>query len=108
MYLSSQLNNRPRQNASKHSGLNDSLIFLIQNMITGTATMDGAILVVAATDGTMPQTREHILLAKQVTSSMYLVNSLEISVFKHPLYHAFESADSLGVFFIQVLFLVEW
>ena len=36
-------------------------------MIVGTATMDGAILVVAATDGTMPQTREHILLAKQVT-----------------------------------------
>ena len=37
-----------------------------QNMITGTAQMDGAILVVAATDGTMPQTREHLLLAKQV------------------------------------------
>jgi len=35
-------------------------------MITGTAQMDGAILVVAATDGTMPQTREHMLLAKQV------------------------------------------
>ena len=35
-------------------------------MITGTAQMDGAILVIAATDGAMPQTREHILLAKQV------------------------------------------
>ncbi len=38
----------------------------IKNMITGAAQMDGAILVVAATDGVMPQTREHILLAKQI------------------------------------------
>jgi elongation factor Tu len=38
----------------------------IKNMITGAAQMDGAIIVVAATDGPMPQTREHILLAKQV------------------------------------------
>ncbi|MDW2921293.1 elongation factor Tu [Mesomycoplasma ovipneumoniae] len=38
----------------------------IKNMITGAAQMDGAILVVAATDGPMPQTREHILLSKQV------------------------------------------
>jgi len=38
----------------------------IKNMITGAAQMDGAILVVAATDGAMPQTREHVLLAKQV------------------------------------------
>ena len=38
----------------------------IKNMITGAAQMDGAILVVSATDGPMPQTREHILLAKQV------------------------------------------
>ncbi|MEO6536721.1 MAG: elongation factor Tu [Candidatus Paceibacterota bacterium] len=38
----------------------------IKNMITGAAQMDGAVLVVAATDGAMPQTREHILLAKQV------------------------------------------
>ncbi|MBQ9435279.1 MAG: elongation factor Tu [Bacteroidales bacterium] len=38
----------------------------ITNMVTGAAQMDGAILVVAATDGPMPQTREHILLAKQV------------------------------------------
>ena len=38
----------------------------VKNMITGAAQMDGAILVVAATDGVMPQTREHILLAKQV------------------------------------------
>ncbi|CAG5123555.1 unnamed protein product [Candidula unifasciata] len=38
----------------------------VKNMITGTSQMDGAILVVAATDGTMPQTREHLLLAKQI------------------------------------------
>jgi elongation factor Tu len=38
----------------------------IKNMITGAAQMDGAIIVVAATDGAMPQTSEHILLAKQV------------------------------------------
>jgi len=38
----------------------------IKNMITGTAQMDGAILVVAATDGVMPQTREHLLLSKQI------------------------------------------
>jgi elongation factor Tu len=38
----------------------------IKNMITGAAQMDGAILVVAATDGPMPQTKEHVLLAKQV------------------------------------------
>src|SRR6478609_7257940 len=38
----------------------------IKNMITGAAQVDGAILVVAATDGPMPQTREHVLLAKQV------------------------------------------
>ncbi len=38
----------------------------VKNMITGAAQMDGAILVVAATDGPMPQTKEHILLARQV------------------------------------------
>src|ERR1700710_699680 len=38
----------------------------IKNMITGAAQIDGAILVVAATDGPMPQTREHVLLARQV------------------------------------------
>ena len=38
----------------------------IKNMITGASQMDGAVLVVAATDGAMPQTREHILLARQV------------------------------------------
>lgn len=45
----------------------------IKNMITGAAQMDGAILVVAATDGPMPQTREHILLAKQVNVPFLVV-----------------------------------
>ncbi len=44
--------------------INDCALF--QNMITGTAQMDGCILVVAATDGQMPQTREHLLLARQI------------------------------------------
>ncbi|XP_048449893.1 elongation factor Tu, mitochondrial, partial [Rhincodon typus] len=43
----------------------------VKNMITGTAQLDGCILVVAATDGQMPQTREHLLLAKQVTVSSW-------------------------------------
>lgn len=45
------------------------IVLFFQNMITGTAQMDGAILVVAATDGPMPQTREHLILAKQVNIS---------------------------------------
>ena len=52
----------------------------IKNMITGAAQMDGAILVVAATDGPMPQTREHILLAKQVGDpySVVFLNQCDI------------------------------
>ena len=42
----------------------------VKNMITGAAQMDGAILVVSAADGPMPQTREHILLSRQVSTSM--------------------------------------
>jgi elongation factor Tu len=45
----------------------------VKNMITGAAQMDGAILVVAATDGAMPQTREHILLARQVNVGKIVV-----------------------------------
>ncbi|MGI6339428.1 MAG: elongation factor Tu [Bacteroidales bacterium] len=45
----------------------------IKNMVTGAAQMDGAILVVAATDGPMPQTREHILLARQVNVPQVVV-----------------------------------
>uniref|UniRef100_A0A8D8UG67 Elongation factor Tu n=1 Tax=Cacopsylla melanoneura TaxID=428564 RepID=A0A8D8UG67_9HEMI len=51
----------------------------IKNMITGTSQMDGAILVVAATDGAMPQTREHLLLAKQigVTHIVVFINKVD-------------------------------
>lgn len=54
--------------AKKHYAHTDcpGHIDYIKNMITGTSQMDGSILVVAATDGTMPQTREHLLLAKQI------------------------------------------
>ena len=53
----------------------------IKNMITGAAQMDGAILVVAATDGPMPQTREHILLARQVNVKNIVVflNKIDIA-----------------------------
>jgi len=52
----------------------------VKNMITGAAQMDGAILVVAATDGPMPQTREHILLARQVgvPSMVVFMNKCDI------------------------------
>ena len=52
----------------------------IKNMITGAAQMDGAILVVAATDGPMPQTREHVLLARQVNvpSMVVYMNKCDI------------------------------
>jgi len=43
------------------------IIISLQNMITGAAQMDGGILVVSAPDGPMPQTKEHILLARQVS-----------------------------------------
>src|SRR5207249_5771023 len=45
----------------------------VKNMITGAAQMDGAILVVAANDGAMPQTREHIILARQVNVPFLVV-----------------------------------
>ena len=45
----------------------------VKNMVTGAAQMDGAIIVVAATDGPMPQTREHILLARQVNVPRHVV-----------------------------------
>lgn len=46
---------------------NSALSTIMQNMITGAAQMDGGILVVSAPDGPMPQTKEHILLARQVS-----------------------------------------
>ncbi len=48
----------------------------VKNMVTGAAQMDGAILVVAATDGPMPQTREHVLLARQVNVPRLVVNGV--------------------------------
>src|SRR5687767_2577907 len=53
----------------------------VKNMITGAAQMDGAILVVSAADGPMPQTREHILLAKQVNVPFIIVfmNKVDIA-----------------------------
>ncbi|MFN8011799.1 MAG: elongation factor Tu [Holophagaceae bacterium] len=53
----------------------------VKNMITGAAQMDGAILVVAATDGPMPQTREHILLARQVgvPAMVVFMNKIDIA-----------------------------
>src|SRR6478735_5198251 len=52
----------------------------VKNMVTGAAQMDGAILVVAATDGPMPQTREHILLARQVgvPSMVVFMNKVDL------------------------------
>jgi elongation factor Tu len=56
----------------------------IKNMITGAAQMDGAILVVAATDGPMPQTREHILLARQVGVPAIVVFMNKVDMVEDP------------------------
>ncbi|OGY44313.1 MAG: translation elongation factor Tu [Candidatus Buchananbacteria bacterium RIFCSPHIGHO2_01_FULL_39_14] len=56
----------------------------IKNMVTGAAQMDGAILVVAATDGPMPQTREHILLARQVGVPAMVVFLNKVDQVKDP------------------------
>lgn len=56
----------------------------IKNMITGAAQMDGAILVVAADDGPMPQTREHILLARQVNVPAVVVFLNKVDLVKDP------------------------
>ena len=56
----------------------------IKNMITGAAQMDGAILVVAATDGPMPQTREHILLARQVGVPSIVVFLSKVDMVEDP------------------------
>jgi elongation factor Tu len=56
----------------------------IKNMITGAAQMDGAILVVAATDGPMPQTREHLLLARQVNVPALVVYLNKIDMVDDP------------------------
>ena len=56
----------------------------VKNMITGAAQMDGAILVVAATDGVMPQTREHILLARQVGVPYVVVYLNKVDLVDNP------------------------
>ncbi len=56
----------------------------IKNMITGAAQMDGAILVVAATDGPMPQTREHVLLARQVNVPSVVVFMNKVDMVEDP------------------------
>jgi len=56
----------------------------IKNMITGAAQMDGAVLVVAATDGPMPQTREHILLARQVNVPALVVFINKVDMMDDP------------------------
>src|SRR5499426_711549 len=56
----------------------------IKNMITGAAQMDGAILVVAAPDGPMPQTREHILLARQVEVPYIVVFLNKVDMMEDP------------------------
>jgi len=56
----------------------------IKNMITGAAQMDGAILVVSAADGPMPQTREHVLLAKQVNVPAVVVYLNKVDLMDDP------------------------
>ena len=56
----------------------------VKNMITGAAQMDGAILVVSAADGTMPQTREHILLARQVNVPAIVVFMNKVDLVDDP------------------------
>src|SRR5690554_2413525 len=56
----------------------------VKNMVTGAAQMDGAILVVAATDGPMPQTREHILLARQVGVPQIVVYMNKVDLVDDP------------------------
>ena len=56
----------------------------VKNMVTGAAQMDGAILVVAATDGPMPQTREHILLARQVGVPQLVVFMNKVDMVEDP------------------------
>jgi len=56
----------------------------VKNMITGAAQMDGAILVVSAADGPMPQTREHIVLARQVGVPYIIVFLNKVAIIQQP------------------------
>ena len=71
----------------------------VKNMVTGAAQMDGAIIVVAATDGPMPQTREHILLARQVNITRRQWNPIIAGIhqfhnFFFPLFNTVQCAKS--------------
>ncbi len=59
-------------------------ILSLQNMITGASQMEGAILVVGATDGVMPQTKEHLVLIKQLGISNIVVSCSRTSVVLSP------------------------
>jgi elongation factor Tu len=71
----------------------------VKNMITGAAQMDGAILVVNAADGPMPQTREHILLARQVGVPAIVVFLNKIDTVKH---FVFDWGFIFNLFFFKI------
>jgi len=73
----------------------------VKNMVTGTSQMDGAILVVAATDGSMPQTREHLLLAKQIGVERIVVYINKVIIYS---VNGFQYKLSLKDVFIQLLY----
>ena len=77
----------------------------VKNMITGAAQMDGAILVVSAADGPMPQTREHILLARQVGVPYIVVylNKVDMVRAKRALAPHFRIPPIIGVLNITIL-----
>ena len=71
----------------------------VKNMITGAAQMDGAILVVNAADGPMPQTREHILLAKKVIGGEVTIPNIDIEVTRNAYGRQTESFEGSVKFF---------
>jgi elongation factor Tu len=74
----------------------------IKNMVTGAAQMDGAILVVAATDGPMPQTREHILLARQVGVPQVVVFMNKVDLVEDPEFLNWVKWKSAICYFLQI------
>ena len=75
----------------------------VKNMITGAAQMDGAILVVSAADGPMPQTREHILLARQVGVPALVVFLNKVDMVDDP--ELIELVEMEGTFILSFSFL---
>ena len=72
----------------------------VKNMITGAAQMDGAILVVSAADGPMPQTREHILLARQVGVPALVVFLNKVDMVDDP--ELIELVEMEGTYFLLI------